>query len=77
MGSLKVKRQAARGYKGVWGHSPQPFTNFCGFHIKSTHFSTLFLSKKEMQVSAVTMDNAKIFSLLNSCLKAEAWLINK
>ena len=28
--------------KGVWGPRPQPPTNFCGFHIKSTHFSTLF-----------------------------------
>ena len=46
MGSLKVKFQAARGYKGVWGHSPQPFKNFYGFHIKNTHFSTLFYQKK-------------------------------
>ena len=46
MGSLKVKLQAARDYKGVWGHSPQPFTKFYGFHIKNTHFSTLFYRKK-------------------------------
>ena len=75
MESLKVKLQAARGYKKVWGHSPQPFTNFYGFHIKNTLFSTLFYRKKDA-VSAVTMDNATIFSLLNLCLKAEAWLIN-
>ena len=76
MGSLKVKLQAARGYKEVWGHSPQPFTKFYGFHIKALILAHFFIEKRDA-VSAVTMDNAKVFSLLNLCLKAEAWLINK
>ena len=29
---------------GVWGRSQTP-TDFYGFHIKNTHFSTLFLEK--------------------------------
>ena len=76
MGSLKVKLQAARGYKGVWGHSPQPLTNFYGFHIKNTYFSTLFYRKRTCNECS-HYDNAKTFSQLNLVLKAEAWLINK
>ena len=76
-GSLKVKLQAARGNKGVWGHSPQTLTNFYGFHLKNAHFSTLFFIEKRHTVSAVVMDNAKIFSQLNLCLKAKVWIINK
>ena len=56
---------------GSWG----PPTNFYGFHIKNTHFNTLF-TEKGHAVSAVTMDNAKIFSQLMS-KSAQAWLKQK
>ena len=49
--------------KGVWGRNPQPLANFYIFHIKKTHFSTLFIERGHA-VSVVTMENAKIFSLL-------------
>ena len=50
--------------RGVWGRSPQPPTDFYGFHIKKT-----VLSKKDISVLAVStvttrhimFDNAKIF----------------
>ena len=30
---------------GIWGRSPQPPTDFHGFHIKNTHLGTLFIEK--------------------------------
>ena len=33
------------GTTGDLGLRPQPPTKFCGFHIKNTHFSALFLSQ--------------------------------
>ena len=50
---------------GVWGRSPQTPMNFYGFHIKNTHLGKLFI-EKEHAMTAVTMDNAKIFSQLMS-----------
>ena len=40
-------------------------TNFCGFHIKNTQSSELFIAKGHA-VSAVTMDNTKMLSQLMS-----------
>ena len=51
--------------KGVWGRRPQPPTSFCGFYIKNTHFNHFYIEKRHA-VSAVTKDNAKIFSELMS-----------
>ena len=45
------------------GYAPSRQTNFCGFHIKNTHFSTLFIEKGHA-LRAVTIDDAKIFSQL-------------
>ena len=58
--------------RGVWGLGPQPPTDFYGSLIKNTHFSTFFI-KKWHAVSAITIDNAKIFSQLMS-KSIEAWL---
>ena len=47
--------------------SPQPPTNFCGFHTKKTLILAHFFIEKGHAVSAVTsIDNAKIFSQLTS-----------
>ena len=52
---------------GVWGRSPQPPTNFFGFHIKNNTLFRTFFIEKGHAVSAVTsIDNAKIFSQLIS-----------
>ena len=58
--------------RGVWGLGPQTPTDFYGSLIKNTHFSTFFI-KKWHAVSAITIDNAKIFSQLMS-KSIEAWL---
>ena len=56
-----------------WGlSSGGPPTNFYDFHIK-TLILTHFFTEKGYAVSAVTMDNAKIFSQL-MCKSAQAWL---
>ena len=54
--------------KGVWGRSPQsqPQTNFCSFYIKKTLILAPFFIVKGHAVSAVTIDNAKMFSQLMS-----------
>ena len=65
------------GGTGVWGCSPQPLTNFYGFHIKNTHFSKLFYQKKGHAVSAVAMDNAKIFSQIMSKSRSLAKISEK
>ena len=54
------------GTKGVWGRSPQPPPNFYRFYIKNTLIFTHFFTEKGLAVSAVTMDDAKIFSQLMS-----------
>ena len=48
---------------GVWGRSPQPPTNF---HIRKTLILAHFFVEKGHAVSAVAIDNAKIFSQLMS-----------
>ena len=53
-----AKREAQ---PGAWGLRPQPPTHFCGFHIKTLILAHLFIEKRHA-VSAVTIDNAKIFS---------------
>ena len=62
--------------RGSEDYAPSRITNFWGFHIKNTHFCTLFIEKGHA-VSAVTMNNAKICLQLMS--KTEAWLkqVNK
>ena len=57
--------QRGEGHKrGRWVNLQLP-TKFYGFHMKNTHFSTLFI-KIGHSVSAVTRDNAKIFSQFTS-----------
>ena len=62
--ALGVKPPDAGGQGGV-GSSPQPPTNFYGFHINNTHFNTLFCQKRACS-DAITMDNTKIFLQLIS-----------
>ena len=50
---------------GIWGHSPQPQTNFFGFH-KKTFILAHFFIEKWHAVSAITINNAKIFLQLMS-----------
>ena len=68
--ALGVKPPAAGGQECLES-SPHPPTNFYGFHIKNTHFSTFFYRKKACG-DAVTMDNAKIFPQLMSKSRGSA-----
>ena len=64
--------------KGVWGHRPQPPTNFYGFHIKKNiHFSTLFFIETGHAVRAVNMDNTKTFWQLMSKSRSLAKISEK
>ena len=57
----------------VLERSPQPPSNFYAFLIKkNTHFSIFFIEKGHA-LSAITMDNARIYSQLKS-KSIEAWL---
>ena len=71
MGSCQWRTQdLARGVGGrtIGGLevTPQPPTNVYCFHIKTLTSAHFFFIKKGHAVSAVTMDNAKIFSQLMS-----------
>ena len=59
-GAPILRRGTTTGGAGL-NPPPQPPTSFYGFHIKNTRSSTLFI-KKQNAASAVTMDNAEIFS---------------
>ena len=48
---------------------PQPPTNFYGFHIKKKLILAHFFIENEYALSAVTMDNEKIFSQLTGMSK--------
>ena len=56
---LWTEATSRRRPRSLGGESLQPLTNFYGFHIKNTDFSTLFLLKKVMQrvQSVVTIEH--------------------
>ena len=60
------------GDTGVLVCSPHPLTNFYGFHMKKHSYQHTFFIKKGHAVSAVTMDNAKIFSQLTGVSKSRS-----
>ena len=65
---------------GVWGRKPQPPeatppeppANFCDFHVKKKLILAHLYTEKGHAVSAVTIDNAKIFSQLMSKIRSLA-----
>ena len=67
------KTPSRRRLRGFWGVAPSR-QRIPGFRIKTLIFAHFFIEKGHA-VSAVTTNNAKIFSQLTVCLKAEAWLI--
>ena len=54
------------GAEGVWGRSPPPQTNFCGFHIQKTLILAHFLSKKDMQLMQSPWTMQKYFRSIMS-----------
>ena len=67
----KICTSAGSGTPGGLRVKPPAANEYLGFHIKNSHFSTLFI-EKGLAVSAVTMDNAKIISRLMSTSRSLA-----
>ena len=60
-------------HRGPGGRSSPRPTNFYDFHIKNTHFSTLFYRKRACSEWS-HYGHCKNISFSSFCLKAEAWL---
>ena len=62
IGAPRIWQSGAK--PGVWGRSPQPPTDFYGFHIKNTHLSTLFIEKGRTVPAVSAVSNKQYKSIL-------------